>query len=265
MSLESVRPVIARLCDKLGCRAAYLKHFVQDRAGASDDVDEQHHSAKPWIGEAVEPELMVLENELRFVVRPYDGFAVGLFLDQRDNRRRVREMASGRRVLNLFSYTCGFSVAAAAGGATEVASVDLSKRYLEWGKENFAANDFSTKENWFFCSDVFEFYKRAERRGRRYDLIIIDPPTFARMRRPKRVFNITEKLDDLVAGAVRLLDADGAILLSTNCRVLTHERLYDSIQSAIGTGRIASVTYPELPVDFAGDPDYAKAVVAFLK
>lgn len=220
-----------------------------------------HVSPQPWIGYSVEPEILVHENGLRFRIRPYDGFSVGLFLEHRDNRRRVRALASGRRVLNAFSYTCGFSVAAAAGGALSVASVDLSRRYLEWGKLNFEVNRIPTNGHLFFCSDVFEFYARATRQQRRYDFIIIDAPTFARMRRPKRAFVLEEDLNRLIAGALELLDPGGLLLLGTNARQITLDRMEREIQAAAGHRTCTVVDRPPLPADFPGDPDYSKTII----
>jgi len=109
-------------------------------------------------------EYAVLENGIRFLVRPHDGHSTGLFLEHRDNRKRVRRLAAGRNMLNAFAYTCGFSVAAALGGAAGTVSVDVSKKYLEWGKCNFAANELNLADHRFICSDIFDYYRRARRR-----------------------------------------------------------------------------------------------------
>src|SRR5690606_6487827 len=117
LRMDDVRRLAEGLLDRLSARAVYRKGFVRDRARLSAAQAAEHGSARPWIGSPVEPEITVEEYGVRFVVRPYDGFSVGLFLEHRDNRRRVRELAPGRRVLNTFAYTCGFTVAAAVGGA----------------------------------------------------------------------------------------------------------------------------------------------------
>ena len=121
-----------------GLQAASAKaHFAQrseDAKRRPEPKTEQCWWTVPHeesTGEAAPPQFPVHENGLSFLVRAYDGFSTGLFLDQRENRRRVRELASGKRVLNLFAYTCGFSVAAAAGGAAQTVSVDASVKHLE--------------------------------------------------------------------------------------------------------------------------------------
>jgi 23S rRNA (cytosine1962-C5)-methyltransferase len=264
LSQDQAREVVMEVHLKLGTRAAYRKVFVRDRAGESAAVDDTHRDAQPWIGEPVEPELLITENGLRFMIRPYDGFSVGLFLEHRDNRRWVREKAPGRRVLNTFAYTCGFSVAAAAGGASHVASVDLHKRYLEWGKRNFEVNGLPMGPHRFYCSDTFEFYQRARRQGLRYDLVILDPPTFSRQKRPSRVFVLSEQLEPLCRGAIELLDRGGTLLTATNDRGISLKRLEETILAAAAGRRCAVLDRPSLPADFAGDPDYSKTVIVTL-
>src|SRR5262245_17199557 len=153
-----LRAPIESLAEQRGIRSVYLKRFATDRSAAAKALETEHRDRMPWIGAPAAEEFDALESGVRFRIRPYDGYSVGAFLDARENRRRVRELARGRRVLNTFAYTCGFSVAAALGGAAETISVDVSKRYLEWGKRNFAANDVSSDGHWFICSDVFDYY-----------------------------------------------------------------------------------------------------------
>jgi 23S rRNA (cytosine1962-C5)-methyltransferase len=139
--------------------------------------------------------------------------------------------------------------------------VDLHKRYLEWGKRNLAANAVDLAVQRFFLSDTLEFYQRARRQNRCYDLIILDPPTFSRTRRPARTFVLQEQLDALLAGAVQLLDPGGLLFLSTNDRGISRSRLEQAVQQAAGRRTCTILERPALPLDFAGDPDYAKAVL----
>lgn len=262
LDLNTVERIVRELHEQLGTRAVYQKVFPRDRACAKAGIADMHKSAEPWMGEPVEPEQVITENDLRFIVRPYDGFSYGLFLEHRNNRRRVRELAAGRRVLNAFSYTCGFSVAAAAGGAVTVASLDMFKRYLEWGKLNFAVNQIDLEAHRFFCSDVFDFYKRAQRQNRRFDLIVLDPPTFSRGCRTKDTFVLEKELEPLCAGAFGLLDAGGLIFLATNDRRISRVRLEEAMMAATSERRCTILERPSLPVDFACDPGYSKAIWA---
>jgi 23S rRNA (cytosine1962-C5)-methyltransferase len=262
LSEQQLRDVAERVRARVGARAVYLKDFVRDRAELDRDADARHREARPWLGEPVEPVLTVAEADLLLRVRPYDGFSVGLFLEHRANRQRVRLLAPGRRVLNTFSYTGGFSVAAALGGALRVSSVDVSRRYLAWSRENFEANSIECEPHRFYCSDIFDFYRRARRGGFRYDLIVLDPPSFARLRRPKRTFELARQLERLVSEGVALLDPGGIVLLAVNTRGIARDRLVASLEGAGGPLRCRLLETPEPPPDFAGDPDYCKTVIA---
>jgi 23S rRNA (cytosine1962-C5)-methyltransferase len=255
---------LERLRQELSARAVYRKVFVADRSRVGPEIAAMHLSTEPWLGEPVEPEIIVQEHALRFIIRPYDGFSVGLFLEHRDNRRRVTEMAAGRRVLNLFSYTCSFSVAAAYGSAVSVASVDLSRRYLEWGKRNFQASGLLIQGHRFYCSDVLDFYSRARRQKHCYDMIILDPPTFARARRPHRTFVLDEQIREVLSGAIDMLEPGGILLLGTNARHISVERLEREVLAAAGPRGCTVLDRPALPLDFVGDPDYSKTVIAKL-
>lgn len=258
---NELRPAIEKLAARLGARAVYRKRFATDRSAALKELEAAHRDPTPWIGTPAAQEFDALEAGLRFRVRPYDGFSVGVFLDARENRRRLRELARGRRVLNTFAYTCGFSVAAALGGATETVSVDISKRYLEWGKRNFAANNVPLDGQWFICSDVFDYYRRAKRQGRMFDLIVLDPPTFARVK-GESPFVLQQDLDRLVASAIERLVPGGLLLLSTNHRGTTLARLEQAIAAGAAGRSWRVIERPPLPGDFAGDREYAKSVWA---
>ena len=258
---EHARRLVEDVQRRLGTLAVYRKYFVRQRGRVPREIVEAHKDPRPWIGEVVEAELVVLEYGLRYLVRPYDGFAFGLFLDHRDNRRRIGELSAGRRVLNAFAYTCGFSVAAAAGGAAHVASVDSYKRYLEWGKRNLEFNGLDPSPHRFYCSDIFEFYRRAQRQGLRYDLVVLDPPTFSRPKGSGRVFVLAEHLQPLCAGAVDLLDPGGLLFLATNDRGIGRGRLEEAASRAAADRRCTVVQRPSLPIDFAGDPDYSKTII----
>ncbi len=244
----------------LGVSSVYLRESPRDRSGSPSQPSEPE-LFRPLVGQPADEEFVIQERGLRFRIRPMSGSNVGLFLDQRENRRRIRELADGRRVLNLFAYTCGFSVAAAAGRAATVTSVDLSKSRLEVGKENFAINGLPLDPHTFVCSEVFAYFVRAKRQGRLFDLIIIDPPTFARAKHPKRSFTLEKDLRPLVTEALALLAPGGVLLLSTNSRKASKRWLLDQVAAAAGTRPFAVTGAPPLPDDFAVDPDHAKSVL----
>lgn len=127
-------------------------------------------------------ELLVEENGLRFRAHLYEGQKTGLFLDQRDNRATIERLSSGRTVLNLFGYTGAFSVYAARGGATRVATVDIAEGAIAAARENFALNGFDPDAYDFAAMDVFDYLRAAAERREWFDLVISDPPSFARSR-----------------------------------------------------------------------------------
>jgi 23S rRNA (cytosine1962-C5)-methyltransferase len=246
----------------LGAESVQLRHCPKGGLTAHGRDGE---GAPQWVcllGAPCVEEYTIVENGLRFLVKPSRGADMGLFLDQRDNRGRVRALASDRRVLNLFAYTCGFSVAAAAGEARSVTSVDLKASWLEWGKANFELNGLPLDGHRFFCSEAFEYIRRAERQSSRFDLIVIDPPTFARSKRPRRTFSVAEDLCRLLGAALPLLAPQGLLLVSTNYRRVSKRWLVDQVRSAAGGRRFEVVGSPPLPVDFAADPDHAKSLLA---
>ena len=198
---------------------------------------------------------------LKFGIHPEAGRSVGLFPDQRENRRLVRDMAAGKRVLNLFAYTCGFSVAAAAGGASKTVSVDLAPGQLEWGKRNFALNGLDTSDQAFIRSDAAGYLKRAAREGMSFELIVIDAPTFAHAGKRGQSFSFVRDLPALVRGASALLLADGIMLISTNNRALSMSRLKELVKQGAGRRRFRVLATPPLPLDFAVDSDHAKTMI----
>ncbi len=254
-------PDIARWYrDLLGVRAVYVKRFVRDRTQLTDDLQEALRSSKPLLGEPAPPQIAILERGLRFTIRPYDGFSVGLFLDQRDNRSRIREMSTGKDVLNLFAYTCGFSIAAAAGGASSTTSVDVSPKHLEWGRSNFALNGVDLTAHQFIRSDAAEYLKRAKRQGKEFDIIVLDPPSFAHGRKSKHDFSILEDLGELVTSACELLRTGGVMMISTNHRKMSLRDLLRRVREGFGSRPCDILATPPLPPDFAVDPDHAKTV-----
>lgn len=159
-------------------------------------------------------ETTVTEAGLRYGLDFAAGYSVGLFLDQRANRRFLRD-AAPRRVLNTFAYTCSFSVAAASAGAKTV-SIDLSAKSIGRGKGNFARNALSTDGHRFLADDALEVMPRLIRKMELFDAIILDPPTFSRGAKGKK-FQVEKNLGDLLHLALNLAAPKAKILLSTNC------------------------------------------------
>jgi 23S rRNA (cytosine1962-C5)-methyltransferase len=162
------------------------------------------------------------ERFLKFKIDFRAGYSVGLFIDQRENRRYVQRIAP-RRLLNCFAYTCSFSVAAASVGA-ETVNIDLSRKSLVRGRENFDLNSVPTSDHCFIADDVSTVLPSLARKTEKFDMIILDPPTFSRSHRGK-VFHVESDFEKLLVMALELIERGGHILLSTNCSTLRERDL----------------------------------------
>lgn len=163
---------------------------------------------------------VVHEYGAKFRVNLSDYLDTGLFLDHRETRQLVASKAKGKRVLNLFAYTCSFSVHAALAGAAFTKSVDLSNTYTEWGRENFLLNGLSLKNNEIVRADCLKF---LDEERERYDLIIIDPPTVSRSKKMEGMFDVQVDYVPMLRKALRLLSPGGVIIFSTNARKFTFD------------------------------------------
>lgn len=198
------------------------------------------------------------ENGLKFEFRSEQGLSPGLFLDQRENRALVTAIAANKSVLNLFAYTCGFSLAAALGGAKEVVSVDLSKNFLEWGKRNFSLNDLDATKYEFYAADTEFFLERTLIKNRKFDLIVLDPPSFGR--NGKAVFQIEKDLPRLLQGCQKLLNPQGQILVSCNYEKWTAEDFFRLLEKTFPK---ASLKPTSQGLDYEL-PDQARAMKSVL-
>lgn len=187
----------------------------------------------------------VEENGLKFLVNLTDYLDTGLFLDHRVTREMVRKEADGKRVLNLFCYTGSFSVYAASGNAAGVTSVDLSKTYLDWAKDNFIINGFKNTDRYHFIhADVLQYLKTLQPNS--FDLIIIDPPTFSNSKRMKDFFDVQRDHVAVINDALQALSANGVMYFSTNySRFILNE-------AEINASSVKDITKATTPFDFEG-------------
>ncbi len=158
-------------------------------------------------------ECIVQENGLKFIVNLADYLDTGLFLDHRITRKMVMDQAKGKRVLNLFAYTGSFSVYAAAGGATQVTTVDLSNTYINWAKRNMQENGF-TDQHPFIVADCLQFLETIEPEA--YDIIIMDPPTFSNSKKMEGILDIQRDHVPLVNHCLKGLSQNGSLYFSNN-------------------------------------------------
>src|SRR6266568_4561284 len=185
------------------------------------------------------------ERHLKFGIDFGAGYSPGLFLDQRENRRYVRHIAP-RRLLNCFAYTCSFSISAACSSASTF-NIDLSKKYLARGRENFALNNLSTVDHRFIADDVRAVLPRLTRRGEKFEAIILDPPTFSHTPGGKP-FQVGHDFEHLLIGALALAERDAHVLISTNCSALGEHALEVMARYCLKETRRAARFYRPLPL-----------------
>ena len=224
-------------------------------------------------GAPLPPDMTVDDAGAKFEIDVPHGHKTGFYLDQRDNRRRLLTShiaadfpqlpASNFELLNCFAYTCGFSVAAAKAGA-RTTSLDLSKKYLEWGKRNFALNGLDPAAHDFIYGDAFDWLRRLAKKGRAFDAIVLDPLTFSQSKE-NGVFRVEKNFGDLVSAALAVLKPGGVLLASTNAAEWPPENFLGAVTAAFHAAKrkILKQHYVPQPPDFPvsrAEPAYLKTV-----
>lgn len=237
--------------------------------GGIDSVYRQH---RPRRGEAPPTERVAGDAPPRFDVHEFghtfridleaSPTSTGLFLDQRETRWRLGAVdRTDATVLNVFAHTGSLSVAAATAGA-ETLTQDLSKEYLDWARANLVANDLDPDDHDFVYGDALDWMSRFAKRGRRFDVVLVDPPSSSTNRKGKR-WSVARDLHDLVALGARLVTPGGELFVSTNMAKLSWPKFLDHVDRGLRTAaRTASIEPRTLPLDHrssADDPPYLKA------
>ena len=188
-------------------------------------------------------EFVVHENNLKFIVNLSDYLDTGLFLDHRVTRQKVKDESPAKKILNLFCYTGSFSVYAAAGGASEIVSVDLSKTYLNWAEKNMALNGF-TDSSKFKCiqGDVLQWLDEFPENY--FDLVILDPPTFSNSQRMKDFLDIQRDHVSIINRCLALMKENAVLYFSTNYKKFLLEK------EKIHSTSIQDITKQTTPFDF---------------
>ena len=230
--LPRVKQIAANL-GELGFSGVYLKKRV--KADLRNESATELAPDEVVFGEAAPESYLVDEFGMLVHIELADGLSTGLFVDMRDNRMKARGWSAvgraGRQaqMLNLFCYTCTFSVSAALSGALTT-SVDLAGKALERGKANFEANGLDPEAHRFIREDAMKFLVRAARRGDEYDFIVLDPPSFATV--GKGTFSVKNQYGEAVEGCLRVLARGGRLLCVTNHTKTSEEALKSTIEAA---------------------------------
>ena len=235
---------LPQLTPELGYLALYSKTLSKN-----DKVSPAYIS-----GERFAARFPVREHGLSYWIDFESGYSQGLFLDQRLNRQRIRELCPSKTVLNTFAYTCSFGVAAASAGA-ETVNLDLSRNYLEWGQENYRLNGLEPERGDFIYGDVFDWLGRFAKRDRRFDLVVLDPPTFSRSK-ISGVFRAESDYGALLERALRVIEPGGTLLCCLNAHHVSatdfRYMLKNSLPSPVDLRQMP------MPEDFPGS-DYLKS------
>src|SRR6185369_2697443 len=222
ISFKSVL-VRERLIQELREWASDLFNFGRIFARFVPRRSEQREPPRLICGDATENlQTIATERRLKFGIDFGAGFSVGLFPDQRENRSYVRRIAP-KRLLNCFAYTCSFSVSAAYVGATTL-NIDLSKKSLARGRESFALNKLAATDHNFIADDVMTVLPRLARKGEKFDVIILDPPTFSRSP-GGTTFHVESDFEKLLVASLELTEPNSHVLVSTNCSTLREHAL----------------------------------------
>jgi 23S rRNA (cytosine1962-C5)-methyltransferase len=232
-----------------GFDGVYVKVRPKQANVIVDAHREEFAPRAPARGEPAEDDLVIVEEGVEYLVRLGDGLSTGIFLDQRENRRRVRELAAGSNVLNLFSYTCAFSVAAAVGGAWRTVSVDASSAVLERGRACLARLGLlDAAEHTFVAEDAFVWLDRAARAardGNLFDLVILDPPSYSTTKRTR--FSAEQHYADLAAKALKVVRPGGRLLASTNHRGIARAKFRRMLRDAARLANVELAQVKDMP------------------
>ena len=241
-----------------GGRGAY--HKLTTRQVQRTATSEK--SPRLAMGVAAPERFTVRENGAVYELSFTEGYSVGLFLDQRDNRRRFltghvganfplfADGAANKTVLNAFAYTCGYSVCAALAGASTT-SLDLSKKYLDWGRRNFGLNNLDLSTHYFIYGDTFDWLRRLAKKQREFDVVVLDPPTFSQSKQ-SGVFRAEKDFGRLVTTSLPLLRKGGVLLASTNAATLRPESFVEMVIDGINRAgrKVIQQLYVPQPPDF---------------
>ena len=212
------------------------------------------------LGEYPEWPLIVKQDNMKYAVNLDDGPMTGIFLDQRHVRRMLRDRFSkGKSVLNTFSYTGAFGVAAALGGAALTTNVDLAKRSVEKTKEMYAVNDIDLENHQIIVEDVFKYFKNAYKANKSWDVVVLDPPSFSRSK--NFTFSAERDYGKLLGDVLPLVNEKGIVIASTNSAKMDLDKFKDQITSGFiaAKRRYKVVETLQLPDDFATNSKYPES------
>ena len=259
LGIDRMKETIVRLIREVLAEDGISIRGVYERSDAKVRRQEGMEPEKGFLGESFDTDVEIEENGVKYIVDVKEGQKTGFFLDQKYNRLAIQRLCRGAKVLDCFTHTGSFALNAGMGGAAEVLGVDASELGVRQAEENARLNGMEDRVK-FLCADVFELLPELERRGEKYDVIILDPPAFTKSR--NSVKNAVKGYREINRRAIQLLK-DGGFLATCSCsHFMTYELFTQTIrQAAAGVHRrLRQVEYrtqaPDHPILWAADESY---------
>ncbi|HIS80239.1 MAG TPA: class I SAM-dependent rRNA methyltransferase [Candidatus Scatomonas merdavium] len=259
LGIDRMKETIVRLIREVLAEDGISIRGVYERSDAKVRRQEGMEPEKGFLGEPFDTDVEIEENGVKYIVDVKEGQKTGFFLDQKYNRLAIQRLCRGAKVLDCFTHTGSFALNAGMGGAAEVLGVDASELGVRQAEENARLNGMEDRVK-FLCADVFELLPELERRGEKYDVIILDPPAFTKSR--NSVKNAVKGYREINRRAMQLLK-DGGFLATCSCsHFMTYELFTQTIrQAAAGVHRrLRQVEYrtqaPDHPILWAADESY---------
>lgn len=259
LGIDRLKPFIVDCLKKVLAEDGIMIRGVYERSDAKVREKEGMTRSKGFLGEPFDTKVEIVENGVRYIVDVKDGQKTGFFLDQKYNRQAIHKLCKGAEVLDCFTHTGSFALNAGIAGAAHVTGVDASELAVEQARENAALNGLSDRVE-FLCEDVFELLPRLEQEGRKYDVVILDPPAFTKSR--SSVKNAVKGYREINLRGMKLVK-DGGFLVTCSCsHFMDYELFTKTIHQAANNvhKRLRQVEFrqqaPDHPILWAADESY---------
>ena len=259
LGIDRMKEQILRILKEILAEDGIRIRGVYERSDAKVRLQEGMEREKGFLGEPFDTDVEIVENGVRYIVDVKDGQKTGFFLDQKYNRLAIQKLCRGARVLDCFTHTGSFALNAGMGGAASVLGVDASELGVEQARKNAALNGMEDRVQ-FLCADVFELLPELEKKGEKYDVIILDPPAFTKSR--NSVKNAIKGYREINLRAMKLLK-DGGFLATCSCsHFMSYELFTQTIHQAARNvhRRLRQVEYrtqaPDHPILWSAEESY---------
>ena len=259
LGIDRLKPLLVELVKKVLEEDGISIRGVYERSDAKVRLQEGMERVKGFLGEPFDTRVPIIENGVKYIVDVEDGQKTGFFLDQKDNRLAVQKLCAGKRVLDCFTHTGSFALNAGLAGAVEVLGVDASLTGVRQAEENAALNGLSDRVK-FLCADVFELLPQLLERGEAYDVVILDPPAFAKSR--SSVKNAVKGYREINLRGLKLVK-DGGFLATCSCSHFMDPELFAKTIREAAAGahkRLRQVKFgtqaPDHPILWAAEESY---------